>query len=177
MQCPKTWQEWSYLAQIVGVGVAAVYFGLRLLFGYLMINLSVEPTIVRRLRKNEEFDDTVLTLKLMKGDREGMRLGRIAVSTSKTTDQEVSFTQVAEQRFDFAGEPALRLSPGESTSFSFHFQVPRGEVVTLRAEVFGAGSGFVRWPQSYWQVRVVSLPELEANRSIERTSSSRFRRL
>ena len=121
MYLPCTWKEWSELAQVVAVSGGLLFILIKGIFGYFMINLSVEPSTSRQRGRDRRTDDIQLNLKLMKGDREGVTLDRIVVhhktgtlKGSAVTIQEV-FTNPNGGRF--------KLRPGEIASYSYHLLI------------------------------------------------------
>ena len=163
MHAPGSWKEWSDLAQALALGIAALYFSTRLLLGYFMTNLSVEPIVKRQRTKNIENDFLLLTLKLTKGDREGMDLDRVVIAVIDATDgaSAVLHNHAYEPRVADTNR-ALRLSPGETTFFSFHFTVPSESTCQIQVEILGR-SGFLQWPKVYWKTLAVSLPIASEN--------------
>lgn len=159
MNWPSDWKQWSEFAQIVAIAGGLLFFAVKGIFGYFMINLSVEPTTHRQRGRDRRTDHVQLTLKLTKGDREGVTLDRIVIShkasTSLSRDTESHI--IEEERFFNPHGGRFKLSPGEIAYFSYHFDVPSESAVRLEIEIFGA-SGFFARPRCYWKVAAVTLP-------------------
>jgi hypothetical protein len=76
---PKTWGEKAQVAQTAALVGLVIIFLAKLIFGYLVSNMSVVPTIQRTHNENGTDDLIVLTLKLTKGDREGINLKGVKI--------------------------------------------------------------------------------------------------
>ena len=136
-----------------------MFFVLKGLFGYFMINLSIEPTMLRQRGRDRRTDHIHLTLKLIKGDREGVRLRRIVVRPSQlleNAEQVVGKEQIEVFKNPTPGR-TFKMSPGETAYFSYHLEVQADAVCKVDVEVFGA-SGFLGIPSCFWKVSAVSLP-------------------
>jgi hypothetical protein len=159
MHWPCTWKEWSELAQVVAVVGGLAFFGLKALFGYFMINLSIEPIMLRQRGRDRRTDHILLTLKLTKGDREGVMLQRIVVRPSQLLGnaQSVAGKEQIEVFVNPIPGRTFKISPGEIAYFSYHLEEHADAVCKVDIEVFGA-SGFLGRPSCYWKVSAVSLP-------------------
>lgn len=152
---PCTYKELADLAQALGIFAAALYFAIKLLLGYLFVNLTVKPVLSRVEDPNDDTSDILtVTLELSKGDRAAMALKEITVDVKPTKGD----LEPLKQEFKVGPKKRnLRLTPGETYLFSSYFPVPRGQACQVMASVHG-GSGLIEWPNGYWQSTAVSLP-------------------
>ena len=164
MHLPGTWKEWSELAQTAAIAGAVIYIFLRVVFGYFMINLSIEPNVQRFRGKDRKTDDLLLTLKLTKGDREAANLSKVVITPIPVVGCKEGENYPEHTFTNPIGGRRFKLSPGETAVFSYHIETPSEAVCKIKIEVFG-GSGFRGWPSSYWMVSTVSLPRQETRES------------
>jgi hypothetical protein len=174
--------EAKAIAETAALVCAGLFFGYKFLSGYLLMNLSLSVTTCRHMR-NETTDILVVALKLTKGDRGSTDLHDAKVRVSCTGGETISEVVGADRRtfqtqklgnsdrrvIDFSSRsakvPLIRLTPGEETTFSAHFEVPRELICTVEAAVLGSRP---RWPAirwlfderiGQWRASVVSPPD------------------
>lgn len=166
MQLPCTWKEWSELGQVVALGAGTAFLLAKAFFGYFMINLTITPTVQRVRGRDRGTDDILLTLKFVKGDREAATLSKVVITpfALNGTNGPVAQDPQVEGFVNPSRNRALKLSPGETAEFSYHFEVPSDSTYKFKVELFG-GSGFVGKPECYWAVTAVSMPVPETRES------------
>jgi hypothetical protein len=166
MHLPCTWKEWSEFAQVAALVGGTLFLLLKALLGYFMINLSIEPSVARSRGRDRKTDDLLITLKLLKGDKEGAALNRIVIRPSRIHKDTV-VEKYKEQEYKLINPTPRRrfkVSPGETVFFSYHVEAPSDATLQLEVEVFG-GSGFFGVPSCYWLVSAVSFPREETRES------------
>ena len=166
MHWPTDWKQWSEFGQAAALFGGVAFVLLKAVFGYFMINLTIDPSVQRSRGRNRKVDDLLLTIKLTKGDREAASVSTIRITLVEVAgaNELSAFTAQEHALRNPERDRSLKLSPGETAVFSYHFEAPTEAVYKFKIELIG-GSGFFGWPRCYWVVSVVSLPRPEARES------------
>lgn len=168
--------------QMVALALAGLFFLVKLAQGWLMVNLTLAPTLERRRSAHHpEFDDLAVTVTLTKGGNGSVRIQDTAVRVmsgdSIVAEGELAGTSRLEIRSDGSYRlrkpwtPLLRerrnmyrLPPGEGTVWSASLTgAPAGSVCVVEIVVLGR-----QWPTpapAQWRCSAVSLPLDDAGRS------------
>ncbi|WP_156901650.1 hypothetical protein [Azohydromonas australica] len=141
-------------AAIVFGGIFFIY---KFALGYLMINVTLKPTL-RRQPLDESHDLIVVSAGVVKGDRECLQVNEIKVSVEGEGTH--SFLTPALIKFATQEAPGglLRLSPGEETSFEVALKVPKDQVTPINIVLRGWSGPISRRIPGYWRASLVSEP-------------------
>lgn len=141
---------------------AAGFFGWKWASGYHAFDMSLAIS-TRRFRRPGGRDQLVVSLSLTKGTRESalLRSIKLYVSDPSSTNGQTS-VEIADVQL-VAAKRAIRLTPGEATSFEHLFEIDPQASVKVAAEVV-ATSGFFDLVsddgiKGYWRCTVISVPE------------------
>jgi hypothetical protein len=164
---PMKLLDWLQFAAIIA---ALVYFGWKLVQGWLLVNMSLSGTTERRARGDGQ-DDLVVAVTLTRGQTGSAAVHETAVRVSWSDDPRAPRTThlkgttrletAKEQLFSLApgwerADKPYKLPPGEATTWSCHVEVPTGQVCDIEIVVLG-----VQWPNrraGQWRASLVSLP-------------------
>ena len=127
----------SELAQALALLAAAGFFLWKLVAGYLFCNLSVQLGLTRIARYSGR-DYLNVDIKLTKGDRSSLLLKRIQVSV-KQGNAPLPSTDL-ESPIIPDGSRMIRLTPGESTHFSYICEVPSDSMCYVEVVIEGKSS-------------------------------------
>lgn len=164
---PASSQPWSTksfaeLMQGIAFVAAAGFFGWKWASGYHAFDMSLAIS-TRRFRRPGGRDQLVVSLSLTKGTRESalLRSIKLYVSDPSSTNGQTS-VEIADVQL-VAAKRAIRLTPGEATSFEHLFEIDPQASVKVAAEVV-ATSGFFDLVsddgiKGYWRCTVISVPE------------------
>ena len=172
------------LTEILAFIAAGLFFGYKFVAGYFITNLSLSLACLRQESPLEGKDFLAVTAKLTKGERGSLDLHdakvrvnwmsghliealagieRQSFSTErlgKTDRKVISFKRRSKKA------PLLRLSPGEETSLSCCFEVPRESVCTVELVVLGSMRRIIpRTRIGQWRASSVSIPLPEIQRN------------
>lgn len=152
-------------AQIFALVFAGCFFIWKWMSGALIANMDVDP-IIERYKKNDSKDYIKLTIKLKKGDRACIQIKDLKINFSdEGTVKEIN------QKYHKLSSPNLPeenrmvlLSPGESTQFSYIYEVDSEKVYNIEIYIKGSSIIFEKLPEkpSQWKASSVSLPKFSS---------------
>lgn len=170
-------KPFAELAKAIVESIALIcvggYFIWKIRAGYQVVNLSLGLQCQRTAR-DADTDLLVLSATLTKGDRGSLEIHdaqvrftirdqvRIAsfagLDRSSYTTESLATTerQVIDWSHRSRSAPFLRLSPGESSCFACHIELPRGETCFVEVAVIGKRDMGKRTGQ--WKATYVSVP-------------------
>ena len=160
-------------AQVAAWLVGALYFVVKLVQGYLVVDMSVTVVPTRQASSSVDTDYLVASVTLNKGERASFRLhdAKIVVGQGETRQE----SKLDFQRFSFrrdkkllsinfekpsARVPTLNLAPGESANVATWFTVSSAEPCLV--EVVVIGTGFSSLVVGQWRASAVSLPLIKS---------------
>lgn len=166
---PTTIQMWANLAQVAAVFGALVYFGYRLVIGYLVVNVSISIELLRAASVSGG-DHLAVTVRLKKGEHGAMVLhdvaGRVSWLDAATDIPFAGFDRLTYEKHEkrariridtpSSSKPLLTLPPGEETMIAAYVEVPSSAVCTVQVVVLGKIMGGTRYGQ--WRASAVCLP-------------------
>lgn len=166
---PTTIQMWANLAQVAAVFGALIYFGYRLVIGYLVVNVSISIELLRASSASGR-DHLAVTVHLKKGEHGAMVLhdvaGRVTWSDGATDIAFAGFDRLTYEQHEnrariridkpSSSKPLLTLPPGEETMIAAHVEVPSSAVCTVQVVVLGKIMGGTRYGQ--WRASAACLP-------------------
>jgi hypothetical protein len=156
-------------AQVAAWSAGGLFFLVKALQGYLVIDMSVSVIPARQTGDTGNLDYLVASVKLQKGDRGSFRLhdARIIVTQGQNKQE----SRLGFERFSFrrTGKllainldklssriPTLNLAAGESTEVSTWFSIGKDQPCLV--EVIVIGTGFLSPFVGQWRASAVSLP-------------------
>lgn len=156
-----TTKNFAELTQGIAVIAAAVFFAWKWASGYMAFDMSVGAT-TRRFRRPGEKDLLVVNIALTKGDRESALLKSIKLYLSDPRDpSSAEEVEIVDANLK-AADRAIRLTPGEATTFEHLIELPVDADVKVAAEVV-ATSGFFDLfnieVKGYWRCTAISVSE------------------
>jgi hypothetical protein len=168
--------------QLLALIAAALYFGLKVLQGWLIVNVSLSVTTERAALEPHR-DGLAVAVTITKGPIGSVRIDdtlvRVAhTGAAPTTERLVGTRRVSLDLKQFRIDSDLseltknaiyRLPPGESTTWSCWMPVPSGEVCTIEVVVIGHQRPG-RLP-AQWRASVISLPKTPSLNSPNRENS------
>jgi len=159
-------------AQVLAWALAAVYFIVKLVQGYLVIDLSVTVSPTRQHTNDPDLDYLVASVQLVRGDKGSIRMHDAVLVVRQSGDEQrtnlpihrFSFRRDGQfgplLRLDFAKTssrvPTLNLAPGETVTLSECLKVRRDAPCVV--EAFVLGTGFASPVVGQWRASAVSLP-------------------
>jgi hypothetical protein len=156
------------LAQLVALVLAAAFFAVKLAQGWLIVNVSLAGTVERAPVSDTE-DALAVSITVTKGSIGSLRVQEALVRVPAALGEQVkplvgaqrllldpTSSHTVDRTWIDRGQRTYRLPPGESTTWSVDFRVPRGTVCAVEAVVTGLQPpGTV---PAQWRCSLVSVP-------------------
>lgn len=164
--------EW---AQIVALGGAAVFFVAKVVAGFFVVDMSLEPSAERT--RVGDTDVVALSVVLRKGGTGSILLDDTAVrasfgGTPKTPKPLLGVRRLALNRdhhnmsAPWSDGGRYRLPRGESTAFACFFeQVPRQSPCAIEVVIVGR-QWWSPW-RGQWRTSLISLPKADGDKATE----------
>lgn len=162
----------------MGAGFAIIFFGYKLITGWLILNLSIDLETDRRAIQGEDASDELsLTVILEKGNIDSFWLNDIDIRVSELQQDGTRMvkgyikpygmkkTHALDGKVAWESDeyPNYVLSPNEKTSFSAYTRVSKRSVILLEVNILGSrpfyGIESKRGDRSIqWRASTISLP-------------------
>jgi hypothetical protein len=163
--------SWLELAQLFALLAAGLFFLIKLLQGWFIVNLSLDLQLERCSGGERGPDLVAVNVKATKGPIGSLRLGEASVRATWLDQSTAPQSLFDGSRLQLlvGGRSALsvpwvadysrgryRLPPGESTTWGAVLEVPSGQPVLVEVVVTGRQARWRRLPQ--WRAKAASLP-------------------
>jgi hypothetical protein len=161
------------IVESIAFGCAGGFFVWKIRSGYQVVNLSLDLQC-HRVARAADIDLLVVSVTVTKGDRGSLEVHDVqARFTIRDQVRTAAFAGFERSSFTTESLPAaerhvinwskpsksspfLRLTPGESTSFSCHVEVPKSETCFIEVAVLGKQASGKKVGQ--WKATHVSVP-------------------
>jgi hypothetical protein len=168
--------DWEHLSKALALLGALLFFGYKVVSGFMVTNMSLKPGCARQPTADEKFDDLTISVTLSKGDRGSVAIHDAAArlyDAAGVGSDPVPLNSIA--RLSFVSQaignitqkkiawdvrskssPFLKLTPGDEMTLSAHCKV--SSIDTCRVEVIVLGQRINSSFTAQWRGSVVVVP-------------------